>query len=64
MAEFADNEFVADKVVVVGDMAFEIAACKIGKVSDDYVRILYGRLDEGHGFHIGNRVDYIGIGVF
>lgn len=45
-------------------MFFEIGIGKVGEITDDNVWILDGRLDEGHGFHIRNWVDYVGIGVF
>lgn len=64
LAEFSDNQLVFQPIVMMCDMPFEIRISYIGKITDNYVRISYRRLDINFSVVSGNRLNSIWIRSF
>ena len=62
LAELADDELVADKVVMVGDVPLKILVGNIGEIAHNDVLVFDIGLDEGQCLHVGDRLDDAWVG--
>ena len=62
LAELADDELVADKVVMVRHMTLEIRIGDVGEIAHNDVLVFDIGLDEGQCLHVGDRLDDVWVG--
>ena len=62
LAELADDELVADKVVMVGDVPLKVLVGKVGEIAHNDVLVFDIGLDEGQSLHVGDRLDDVWVG--